>query len=99
MKNMIQSPLEETKAFIAENMEPGDVVVYDTDWRFGQLFRCYMRTRSFIPWKSAGPGRIGWKKSLVFPMFRTSAGESDKYTVTYENMGHYGFSIWTEIRI
>ena len=28
------SYLEETKAFIAENMEPGDVVVYDTDSRF-----------------------------------------------------------------
>ena len=41
------SYLEETKAFIAENMEPGDVVVYDTDSRFGQLFGCYMPDQIF----------------------------------------------------
>ena len=69
------SYLEETKAFIAENMEPGDVVVYDTDSRFGQLFGCYMPDQIFYTMEEVPDlEELVGKKSLVFPVFRTSAG-------------------------
>lgn len=84
--------LEETKAFIAENMEPGDVVVYDTDSRFGQLFGCYMPDQIFYTMEEVPDlEELVGKRVWYFQCFGHLLEESDKYTVTYENMGHYGF--------
>lgn len=86
------SYLEETKAFIAENMEPGDVVVYDTDSRFGQLFGCYMPDQIFYTMEEVPDlEELVGKRVWYFQCFGHLLEESDKYTVTYENMGHYGF--------
>ena len=84
--------LEETKEFIAENMEPGDVIVYDTDWRFGQLFGCYMPDQTFYTMEEVPDlAELAGKRVWYFQCFGHLLDESDKYTVTYENMGHYGF--------
>ena len=50
------------------------------------------RTRSFIPWKRCRIWKNWWgKESGISSVSDISLEESDKYTVTYENMGHYGF--------
>ena len=80
------SYLEETKAFIAENMEPGDVVVYDTDSRFGQLFGCYMPDQIFYTMEEVPDlEELVGKRVWSFQCFGHLLEESDKYTVTYEN--------------
>lgn len=41
--------------------------------------------------RGAGSGRTGGERVWYFQCFGHLLEESDKYTVTYENMGHYGF--------
>lgn len=73
-------------------MEPGDVIVYDTDWRFGQLFGCYMPDQTFYTMEEVPDlAELAGKRVWYFQCFGHLLDESDKYTVTYENMGHYGF--------
>lgn len=85
--------LEETKEFIAENMEPGDVVVYDTDSRFGLLFGCYMPEQIFYTMEDVPDlGELVGKRVWYFQCFgHLLEEEPGKYSVSYENMGHYGF--------
>lgn len=88
--------LEETKEFIADNMEPGDVVIYNSDDRFGLLYGCYMPEQIFyyfteVPDLQELAGKRVWF-FLCRDLFFTEETR-EQYGITYENMGHYGFQI------
>lgn len=90
--------LEETEAFIAENMMPGDVVIYNVDGMFATLYGCYMPQQEFMNFFQlsdediqALAGKRVWF-FLCRPDFFTEEQES-QFHITYENMGHYGFQI------
>ncbi len=88
--------IEETKAFIAENMEPGDIVIHNSEAKFATLFACYMPEQEFFQVSEITDiqefaGKRVWF-FLCNPNF-FSPEEQEKYGITYENMGHYGFQI------
>lgn len=90
--------LEETKEFIAENMETGDIVISNVDGRFATVYGCYMPEQEFLTlWQmtdddiQALTGKRVWF-FLCNSDFFTEA-QQEKYHIVYENRGHYGFQI------
>lgn len=89
--------LEATKEFIAENMEPGDIVIYSSPRMYGTLYSCYMPEQTFLPLKNVGDiqelaGKRVWYFSTSWTQY-FSAEDVEQYGITAENMGHYGFQI------
>lgn len=106
--------LEETKEFIADNMQPGDIVIYNTtEEMYHTLYGCYMTEQEFLHFPEIDDadiqelaGKRVWF-ALSRPDFFTEE-QQQKYGITYENKGHYGFQIiadctdfdllWVEIK-
>lgn len=89
--------LEATKEFIATQMEPGDLVIYTTDGMYATLYGCYMPEQTFVRLSRVGDpdelvGRRVWFFSTNYHQF-FSDEDVEKYGISAENMGHYGFQI------
>lgn len=88
--------MEETKEFIAENMESGDIVIYNSEPGFDLLYGCYMPEQSFIYYPQLEDiqklaGRRVWFFLCKPDFFPEEVLQ--EYGITAENMGHYGFQI------
>lgn len=88
--------LEQTKEFIAEMMEPEDVVIYNTDGRFELVYKSYMPEQRFCYiWDTPDLQELAGKRVWFFRCNDVFFSEEtvEEYGITYENMGHYGFQI------
>ena len=88
--------LAATQAYIAENMQPGDIVIYDAEEKFDLLYGCYMPEQIFyhiseVTDVSTLTGKRVWYFLCTDGWFdpQTTA----KCEVSSEYMGHYGFQI------
>ena len=89
--------LEETRTFIAENMQPGDVVLYNAAEKFDLLYRCYMPEQEFFHLEEVTDiemliGRRVWFLYIENGAFFTPE-QLQAYGISCENLGHYGFQI------
>lgn len=89
--------LEATKEFIANEMEPGDIVIYSSPKMYGTLYSCYMPEQTFIHLKNVGDiqelaGKRVWYFSTNWTQY-FSDEDVERYGITAENVGHYGFQI------
>lgn len=90
--------MEETKVFIAENMQQGDVVIYNAEEKFRILYDCYMPEVEYLYFAKMTDedienlaGKRVWFM-LCTPDFFTEEQQA-QYGISYENTGHYGFQI------
>lgn len=89
--------LEATKAFIANEMEAGDIVIYSAPAMYSTLYSCYMPEQTFIHLSEVGDinelaGKRVWYFCTEWNVF-FSDEDVEKYGITSENVGHYGFQI------
>ncbi|MCM1091431.1 MAG: hypothetical protein NC092_07200 [Butyrivibrio sp.] len=89
--------LEATKEFIETQMEAGDLVIYTTDSMYATLYSCYMPEQTFVKLNRLGDldelaGRRVWFFSTNYQQY-FSDEDVEKYGISEENMGHYGFQI------
>lgn len=90
--------LASTKEFIAQEMEPGDVVIH-TVGMYATLYSCYMPEQEIISWRDLEEEDFEALKGKRVWFFRSDYNKyfsqeiTDKYGITEENMGHYGFQI------
>ncbi|MCM1112980.1 MAG: hypothetical protein NC399_06965 [Muribaculum sp.] len=89
--------LEATKEFIETQMEPGDLVIYTTDSMYATLYSCYMPEQTFVQLGRLKDldelaGRRVWFFSTDYHRY-FSDEDVEKYGISAENMGHYGFQI------
>lgn len=90
--------LEETKAFIAENMQAEDIVIFNSDKMFATVYECYMPNREYVYFPEMTEEDIQSLagKRVWFMLCRPdffSEEQQQQYGITYENMGHYGFQL------
>ncbi len=88
--------IEETKAFIEEQMEPGDIVIYNSEPAFDLLYGCYMPEQTFIYYPELTDIQVLAGKRVWFFLCKPdffSEEVQEVYGITYENRGHYGFQI------
>ena len=90
--------MEETKAFVKENMEPGDIVVFNVEEKFGTLYSCHMPEQEFVHLESLSDADIAaLAGNRVWYFLRDdnffTEEQQKQHNITYENMGHYGFQI------
>lgn len=89
--------LEDTKAFIENEMEPGDIVVYSSPVMYSTLYSCYMPEQTFLHLSqvediNALAGKRVWYFSTDWTVF-FSEEDVETYGISAENVGHYGFQI------
>ncbi len=89
--------LEDTKIFIEEEMQPGDIVIYTAPEMYSTLYSCYMPDQIFIHLDDVEDindlaGRRVWFFSTDWTRF-FSDEEVELYHISSENVGHYGFQI------
>lgn len=89
--------LEDTKEFIATQMEPGDCVIFSTEKKYATLYKCYMPQQEFyhlteIEDLQEFAGRRVWYFSTDWRQYFTDE-QVEKYGISAVNMGHYGFQI------
>jgi len=91
--------MEETKEFIATQMEPGDIVIYSTEKKYYRLYKCYMPDQEFMwLWEMSDEeiaelaGKRVWYFSTNWKEYFTDE-QVEKYGISAVNMGHYGFQI------
>ena len=87
-----------TKAFIAENMQEGDIVIYNAEKKFSLLYECYMPAVEYVyfPEMTEEEIRSLSGKRVWFMLCKQdffTQEQQQQYGITYENMGHYGFQI------
>jgi len=90
--------MDETKTFVEENMEPGDIVIFNIDKDFCLLYSCHMPEQEFIHLESlsdADIAALAGKRVWYFLRDDNFFSEEQQkhHNITYENMGHYGFQI------
>lgn len=88
--------LEETKEFIAENIHPGDIIIYNSEPGFDLLYGCYMPEQEYIYFPEltdiqALAGKRVWFLLCKEEFFTEE--EQEMYGITYRKEGHYGFQI------
>lgn len=92
--------LEDTMKFAADHFQEGDIVIYNADGRFGMLYSCYLPELTYLCF---------WELDDPEEMLREAEGERvwffqsqerwfsaeiiERFGITYENLGHYGFQI------
>lgn len=89
--------LEETKVFIETQMEPGDIVIFTADGMYATLYSCYMPEQTFVQLGKVGDiqelaGKRVWFFLNDYQKY-FSEEDREKYGITEQNMGHYGFQI------
>ncbi|MBR1772142.1 MAG: glycosyltransferase family 39 protein [Lachnospiraceae bacterium] len=91
--------LEDTKVFIATQMEPGDIVIYSSPKQYYRLYLCYMPEQEFLWLKEltddqiqALAGRRVWYFSTNWKEYFTDE-QVERFAIRSENVGHYGFQI------
>ena len=89
--------LAETLAFIDDNMEPGDIVIYNGDEKFDMLYSCYMQEQEFyhiteVTDLSDFSDKRVWFMELVWGYW-FDEDVLKGYNVDKEYFGHYGFQI------
>lgn len=89
--------LEDTKAFIESDMQPGDIVIYSSPAMYDTLYSCYMPEQTFIHLSevediNALAGKRVWYFSTDWTVF-FSEEDVETYGISAENVGHYGFQI------
>lgn len=89
--------LEETVQFIREEMQPGDTVIYTAIQMFDLLYGCYMPEQNFLHLREvddiqALAGKRVWFFSTDHTIFFEQE-DVEKYGISSQNMGHYGFQI------
>ena len=89
--------LEDTKVFIDQQMQPGDIVIFTTDGMYRTLYSCYMPEQTFIQLGRVGDidelaGKRVWFFSTDWRKYFTDE-QVETYHIHAENMGHYGFQI------
>ena len=89
--------LEETKEFIATQMQPGDIVIYNSTRVYSAMYGSYMPDQVFI-WQEdlediqTLAGKRVWFFLTDYTKYFTQE-EIDTYGITEQNMGHYGFQL------
>lgn len=90
--------LEATMAFAETEMEPGDVVVYTTDHKFGSvLYGCYMPEQEFVDireiedWGALADENV-WLFLNDYQM-KPDEKTMETYGISMIYVGHYGFQI------
>ncbi len=89
--------LEDTKIFIEQEMQPGDIVIYTAPRMYATLYGCYMPEQTYV-WlpeledidELAGK-RVWFFQSSYYDYF--SEEDIETYGISEENVGHYGFQI------
>lgn len=87
--------MKETKEFIAEQMEEGDIVIYNAEASFEIVYQYYLREQELCAAAKADLGKLADRR--VWFLDATGKGFSKKqkegYTIAYEKMGHLGFRL------
>ena len=87
--------MEETKEFIAEQMQEGDIVLYNAESSFEIVYKYYLREQELCAVNKADLSELVGKRVWLFDAAGKRIGKkrSEGYHVTYEEMGHYGFRL------
>lgn len=89
--------LEDTKKFIADEMQPGDIVIYSSPKMYSNLYSCYMPEQQFIHIKDLkNPEELSGKRVWFFMTNYFDYHDWKKKqscSIHEENVGHYGFQI------
>lgn len=88
--------LAATESYISENMQQGDIVIYNAEPKFDLLYGCYMPEQVFyhvseITDISELEGKRVWFFLCTQEWFPPEVTE--QYDISYDFMGHYGFQI------
>jgi hypothetical protein len=88
--------IDATIAFINDNMEPEDVVIYNADEKYDMLYHCYMPQQQFYHITEVSDiGDFEGKRVWLFMSNQSRLAEAvtEGYEVSTEYKGHYGFQI------